>query len=100
MKISNSNLANQAYNSNIVHQNQTAINAKTEKIKEPNLSSNVDLSNRTKDVQKIAQAIEDAPVSMSEKLASLKKQVNTNQYNIDADKIADKMVGSILDEII
>jgi negative regulator of flagellin synthesis FlgM len=100
MKISNSNLVNQAYNNNIVHQNQAATNAKTGKIKEPNLSSNVDLSNRTKDVQKIARAIEDEPVSMTEKLASLKKQVDTNQYNIDADKIADKMVGSILDEII
>ncbi len=102
MKISNSttNLVNQAYSNNTSQQSQAAANAKTEKGKELNPSSSVDLSSRTKDIQKISQAIENQPVAMSEKVAALKKEVDENHYNIDADKIAEKMVGSLLDEII
>ena len=105
MKISNSttNLVNQAYSNNAVHQNQAAANTKSEKTKEANLSSNsanVDFSNRTKDLQKIFQAMENEPVALSEKVSKLKKEINENQYNFDADKIAGKMVGSLLNEII
>ena len=102
MKISNpnTNLVNQAYSNNAAHQNQAASNAKLEKSKEVSSSANVDLSDRTKDLQKIARAIENEPVAMSEKVAALKKEVNENRYNVDADKIAGKMVGSLLDEII
>ncbi len=102
MKISNSNtnLVNQAYSNNATHQNQAAANAKSEKGKEANPSANVDLSNMTKDIQKVTKAMENEPVAMSEKVAALKKEVNENRYNVDADKIAAKMVGSLLDEII
>jgi len=102
MKISNSttNLLNQAYSNNNVQQNSGATSAKSEKGKEISPSANVDLSDRTKNLQKISQAMENEPVAMSEKVAKLKKEINDNQYNIDADKIADKMVGSFLDQII
>jgi negative regulator of flagellin synthesis FlgM len=102
MKISNSttNLVNQAYTNNAAQQNQAAANLKADKNKELNPSSSVDLSNRTKDLQKISQAIEIEPVAMSEKIAQLKKEVSEDRYNIDADKIAGKMVGSFLDKII
>ena len=100
MKISNSttNIVNQAYGNNTAH--QAAANAKSEKSKETNPSANVDLSNRTKDIQKISQAIGNEPVAMSEKVSRLKQEVNENRYNVDADKVASKMVGSLLDEII
>ena len=50
MKISNSttNLINQAYGNNTVHQNAANANAKSERNKETNPSANVDLSSRTK----------------------------------------------------
>ena len=100
MKISNSttNLVSQAYGNNTAHQN--AANTKSEKGKEANPSSNVALSNRTRDIQKISQALENEPVAMSEKVSRLKKEVEENRYNVDADKVAGKMVGSLLDEII
>ncbi len=102
MKISNSttNLVNQAYSNNTAQQNQAAANTKPEKGKDINPSSNVDLSSRTIDLQKIARAAENQPVAMSEKVAVLKKEVEENRYNIDVDKVAGKMVGSLLDEII
>lgn len=102
MKISNSttNLVNQAYTNNTAQPNQAAANIKTDKNKEINQSSNVDLSKRTKDLQKISQAIEKEPVAMSEKVTQLKKEVSEDRYNIDADKIAGKMVGALLDKII
>ncbi|MCK5541851.1 MAG: flagellar biosynthesis anti-sigma factor FlgM [Desulfobacterales bacterium] len=102
MKISNSttNLINQAYGNNTVHQNAANANAKSERNKETNPSANVDLSSRTKDMQKISQALENEPVAMSEKVIKLKQEVNENRYNIDADKIAGKMVGLLLNEII
>ena len=102
MKISNSttNIVNQAYSNNAALQNQAAANAKSEKAKEANPSANVDFSNRTKDLQKISRALENEPVALSEKVSRLKKEINDNQYNFDADKVANKMVGALLDEII
>lgn len=102
MKISNStsNIVNQAYGNNAAQQNAANANTKTEKGKEVNPSANVDLSNRTKDIQKISQALENEPVAMSEKVSKLKKEVEENRYNVDANKVADKIVGSLLDEII
>ena len=105
MKISNSttNLVNQAYTNNVAHQNAANANAKSEKGKEivPNTNSaNVDLSDRTKDLQKLSRALENEPVAMSEKVSRIKKEISENRYNIDADRIADKMVGSLLDKII
>ena len=101
MKISNSttNIVNQAYN-NSTHQNQAAANSKAEKLKEINPSSNVDLSSKTKDLQKISQALENEPVAMSEKVSRIKKEIDENNYNFDADKVAGKMVGSLIDKII
>ncbi len=105
MKISNSttNLVNQAYANNVAHQNAANANAKLEKGKEINPSANsanVDFSDRTKDLQKISQALENEPVAMSEKVNKIKQEINENRYNLDADKVADKMVGSLLDKII
>ncbi|MCP3900693.1 MAG: flagellar biosynthesis anti-sigma factor FlgM, partial [Desulfobacteraceae bacterium] len=65
-----------------------------------NSSTNVDLSNRTKDIQKISQALDVEPVALSEKVSQLKKEVDENRYNVDANKVADKILGSLLDEII
>ncbi len=102
MKISNStsNIINQAYGNNAAHQNTTNANAKSEKGKEANSSANVDLSNRTKDIQKISQALDVEPVAISEKVSQLKKEVDENRYNVDANKVAGKILGSLLDEII
>jgi len=102
MKISNStsNLINQAYVNNAAQQNIANANTKPEKNKEVNPSSNVDLSNRTKDIQKISKALDNEPVAMSENVSRLKKEVNEGQYNVDANKVAEKMIGSLLDKII
>ena len=102
MKISNSttNLVNQAYSNNATNQNQAAANTKSAKAKEANPSANVDFSSRTKDLQKISKALENEPVALSEKVSRLKKEINDNQYNFDADKVANKMVGALLDKII
>lgn len=48
----------------------------------------------------ISQALENEPVAMSEKVSRIKQEINENRYNLDADKVADKMVGSLLDKII
>ncbi len=102
MKISNTttNLVNQAYSNNAAQQNQAAANTKPEKGKDINPSSNVDFSSKTLDLQKIAQTIENQPVAMSDKVAALKKEVDENRYNVDVEKVAGKIVGSLLDEII
>ncbi len=103
MKISNSttNLVNQAYINNTAHQNTTAnTSTKPEKSKGIKASSSVDLSTRTKDLQKISTALENEPVAMSEKISKIKKEIDENRYIVNADKIADKMVGSLLDKII
>ncbi len=102
MKISNSttNFVNQAYNSHAPHHNPAAANEKPERNKEINPSASVDLSNRTKEIQKISQAVDNEPVEMSEKVSRLKARVDANQYTVDADRVAGRILGSLLDKIV
>ena len=59
----------------------------------------INFSNRTKDLQKISKAMETEPQGRKEYVADIKLKVETNQYNINAQTVAEKMVGSLMNEI-
>ena len=98
MKISNStpNYINQTYT------NQTNSSA-GQKLKsqqpasDEGLKDSINLSDRTKDLQRISKAIETEPAGRNQMVAELKQQVENNQYNINAEKVAEKMVGLLFD---
>ncbi|MFH1076642.1 MAG: flagellar biosynthesis anti-sigma factor FlgM [Pseudomonadota bacterium] len=60
----------------------------------------VNISSTSRDAQLVAKLAAEAPDIRSEKVESIKEKVDNNTYNIDHAKVADKMVGSILNEIV
>ena len=60
----------------------------------------VDLSNKAKDIQKIKQVLEQTPEIREEKVQDLKHQIQTGNYTINPAKIADKMLGESLIDIM
>ncbi len=100
MKISNStpNYINQAYGNQA--NNSTSQGLKSQKSSEDALTDSINLSHRTKDLQKISKAMDIKPADREKYVADIKQKVETNQYDINADTIAKKMVGSLMNEII
>lgn len=102
MKVSsqNTNMVNHSYG-----RNQAAATPSDNK-KETGVTRNVDsvsLSSATKDLQKIHQAMESAPPQesreRSEKVATLKAAVESGQYKVDSEKVAEKMTEFFFDKI-
>ncbi len=101
MKISNSttsyintNYANQA------NPAATNIQAKTGRRPEETKTDNINLSEKTRDLQKIGQAMEIEPTDRKQLVSDIKDQVQANQYTINAEQIAEKMIGSIISGLV
>ncbi len=98
MKISNTtpNYINQTY------ANQTkgaAQNLKSPKAAEEGLTDSINLSSRTKDLQKISKAMETDSTERDKFVSDIKLQVENDQYNVNAEKVAEKIVGAFMDEL-
>jgi len=100
MKISNStpNYINQAY----VNQtnNPATQDLKSQKDAEEVVTDSINLSNRTKDLQKISKAMDTEPVDREQYVADIKQKVETNQYDMNAETVAKKMVGSFMNGLV
>lgn len=100
MKISNttSNYINQTYASQTT--NQTKATGNQEKSSDDVIATDsINLSSTTRDLQKISAAAETEPAGREKLVQDLKQQVQTNQYTVNAEQIAEKMIGSIMDEM-
>lgn len=97
MKISNStpNYINQTY----TNQANTAAgqNQKSQLSADDVPADSINLSGRTRDLQKISKALETEPAGREQLVADIKDRVESNQYNINAEQIAEKMVGLLFD---
>lgn len=98
MKISsqNMNMVNQSYG-----KNQTAVSPSAGK-KELETTRNIDsvsLSSTTQDLQKIEQAMAVEPPERTERVATLKAAVESGQYTVDPEKVAERMTGFFIDKI-
>jgi negative regulator of flagellin synthesis FlgM len=60
----------------------------------------VNLSTTAKDVQNLKNAISKLPDVREEKVQALKDQVEKGTYRVDADKVAEKMVGESLIDLL
>ena len=60
----------------------------------------VSLSSAAKDVQQVKSAIETLPDVRTEKVAQLKDRIEEGTYNVSGEKIAEKMIGDSLLDII
>lgn len=64
------------------------------------VTEKVDLSSRAKDIQQVRQILEDIPDVREDKVAELKRQIDNGTYQVNADKIAEKMVSESLIDLI
>ena len=60
----------------------------------------VSLSDASKDLQNAIQAVESTPDIRQEKVNELKQAVESGRYQVDATKVAEKMIGSIISETV
>ncbi|MBU0970924.1 MAG: flagellar biosynthesis anti-sigma factor FlgM [Proteobacteria bacterium] len=101
MKISSSttNYINQTYanQGNTAAKSQTP--ARTEKAADEISADTLNISTTTRDLQKISAAMDTEPADRTKLVADLRQQVQTNQYTVNAEQVAEKMVGSIMDKL-
>lgn len=62
-------------------------------------SDSINLSGLTKDLQKVSKAMETEQAGRQKYVADIKQKVETNQYNINAEAVAGKLMNSYIDEI-
>ena len=102
MKISNStpNYINQTYSS------QTGSTPAGQNASQPQgpdaeqaPADSINLSGKTRDLQKISRAMETEPAERQKYVADIKQQVENNTYNVNAEQVAEKMVGLFMDDM-
>lgn len=103
MKISGttSNYINHTYTNKANSVNQD--NKPVKNLDETSNSTMVDsinLSTRTKDLQKISQSMDSQSADRQKYVSDIKLKVETNQYNINVEAVAEKMTGTLMDEIV
>ncbi len=64
------------------------------------IEDKVSLSTNARDIQVAKNAVEAAPEIREETVQDVKKDVESGNYKIDSEKIADKIVGSNIDELV
>ncbi len=100
MKISNttSNYIQQAYNQP-ASQRQKPQQVPAESPSSA-VADSINLSARTRDLQKISQSMDMPSENRDAYVADIKQKVETNQYNINVEAVAQKMAGALMDEIV
>lgn len=99
MKISNTttNYINQAY------KNQNSPKPPGQKPAPPAdepQTDNINLSSRTREMQKINRALENEPADRKQYVAEIKARVESNRYDINAENIAERMIRGRIDKIV
>ena len=96
MKISGSTTNN--YINPYSNQANAAAAAKAEKPSDETRGDSINLSAKTRDLQKISAAMDTTPDDRTKLVADLKSQVQANLYNVNAEQVAAKMIGSLMDK--
>jgi flagellar biosynthesis anti-sigma factor FlgM len=104
MKINSTpNYINQVYGNQQVNNPVTQDlrqDLKAQKNADETQTDSLNLSNKTKDLQKISKAMETESTDRAKYVADIKQKVETNQYDINAELVAEKMGNFILNEVI
>ncbi len=101
MKIPNStpNYINQTYTNQANNAANQNLNSQKPADETETLTDSISFSDRTKDLQKVASAMETDPTGREKYVADIKQKVESEQYNVNAESVAEKLVGSIMNEI-
>jgi negative regulator of flagellin synthesis FlgM len=71
-------------------------NNRTDRIQDDKVS----LSEASRDMQTAKEAVASSPDVRAEKVSEIKQAVENGRYELDAGKVAEKMIGSIISEVI
>lgn len=74
--------------------------ATSEETSTSSVSARVNLSEESKVAQKAAETIRNTPDVRQEKIQALKEKIEAGQYQVDSDKVADKLLRNLLSELI
>lgn len=101
MKISNtnSNYINQTYTSQVGKQGTQPAPRPVEETSGTAATDSINLSSTTRDMQRIAAASETTSPEREKLVQDLKAQVQNNQYSVNPDQVAEKMIGHILNQV-
>jgi negative regulator of flagellin synthesis FlgM len=92
---------NQSYAANNANANTTAnTSADQGKQTQEPIADSINLSSTTRDLQRIEAASAEEPKERAQMVEDLKQQVQSNQYTVNADQVAEKMIGAIMDEMV
>jgi len=100
MKITNTNYINQTYTSQTTSQGaQQQGNKAAEELSGAAATDSINLSATTRDLQKIEAAAQEPQPERAKLVQDLKEQVQNNTYTVKAEAVAEKIIGSIMDEV-
>lgn len=96
MKISNTTqqYINQSY-ANPSAKNEAAANTATQKTETPPATDSINLSSTTRELQTISEASKTEQPDRAARVEELKQQVLTNQYTVNAEQVAEKMITGV-----
>ncbi|MFH1146314.1 MAG: flagellar biosynthesis anti-sigma factor FlgM [Pseudomonadota bacterium] len=63
------------------------------------VADQVNISPASRDVQKVQEVLKSTPDVRAEKVEELKQKVNSGQYKIDSQEIANKMIKSLITDL-
>jgi negative regulator of flagellin synthesis FlgM len=100
MKISNTppNYINQTYTSQASGA-AAGQNLNSPKPADDTQTDSINLSSKTRDLQKISKALDTNDVERQKYVQDIKQQVENNLYNVNAEQVADKIVGAFMNEV-
>ena len=91
---------NQSYAANNANTNTTANTPADQEMQtQERPADRINLSATTMDLQRIETASTKEPEERAQMIAGIKEQVETGQYTVNAEQIAEKIVGSIFNEV-
>jgi len=82
-----------------VDEKQLSNEKKIEGNEQPKQAAVVSLSQASKESRQIKEIIESSPDIREDKVSHIKESIESGSYNIDNDRVADKLVNSVLKEI-
>jgi negative regulator of flagellin synthesis FlgM len=83
-----------------IEEKQLSDEQKVEKQDQSGQDTIVNLSQASKETQKIKEITASEPDVREDKVSALKDKIESGRYNIDHDDVADKLVDAFLDEIL
>ena len=101
MKISGStpNYINQSYASQSNSVTKINLEQKKGHSPDPIKQDSLSFSEKTRDLARINQNMDQSPTDREKRIADLKEQIQNKQYDVQPDQLAEKMLNSVMDDL-